>query len=448
MKILKVLEKIKYTKCINKLDIDFESVSIDSRNESDMFVGIKGTNTDGSNYYMDAFNRNTNIAVVNHIEENDELLSYLKDNNKMVIVVEDTTIFLQDLASYKRNLYNIPVVGVTGSSGKTSTKDFINSVLSQKYKTLKTMGNYNNHLGVPLTILSLRDHECAVVEMGMDHFHEIELSSLIARPTIALINNVGWAHIELLGSRKGLLKAKLEILAGMEEKRLVVNNDNDLLHDYANSNNVITFGIDNKSNYMCEIIETNEYSSTIRYKSTLIKVPVGGVHFIYNAMAAISIGEELELSLEQIKKGIEECILTSGRSEIIKCNGFEVISDAYNANLDAMTWAVKYLGVFKRRKIAVLGTMGELADMVDDAHKQIGHVVGDSKIDILITVGDHTEFMNKGALEHGLNPSNSYHLNSNEEAINKIKEIVKDNDIILVKASHFNNFIDIVNGIK
>lgn len=449
MNLQDIIKNIKVLEVLNEQNIIIDDVKIDSREETDMFIGIKGKNFDGNLYYQDAFSNGAKVCVLNKIEKSDELINYLKSNNKTIILVADTQEFLIELAKYKRSLYNIPVIGVTGSSGKTSTKDFIYNVLSEKFKTLKTEGNHNNHIGVPLTILRLRDHECMVVEMGMDHFGEIEKMSKIAKPTISLINNVGYAHVELLGSREGLLKAKLEILAGMDDKKLVVNNDNDLLHDYALKNDVITFGIDNKSDCMCEIIDTFEYHSIIKYKDELINVPKGGVHFIYNALASIAIGEVFGIDAKSIKKGIEKTEITSGRSEIIKCHDYEIINDCYNANLDAMGCAIRYLALFKnKRKIAVLGTMGELADFVDEAHGIIGKIVAENNIDILVTAGEHTEYMNIEAEKNGLDKNNSYHFTNKEDAIKLLKNIVKEDDAILVKASHFNNFIKIVAALK
>ena len=177
MKIIEVLNNIDYIKCYNKLDLEFNDVGINSNDEVDMFIGLKGENNDGSIYYEKALENGIKIVVINNIPLGKDIEQYLKENNKMVIIVEDTLKFLQQLATYKRNLYDIPVIGITGSAGKTSTKDLVYNVVSKKYKTLKTKDNYNNHIGVPLTILALKDHECLVVEMGMDHFGEISNSS-------------------------------------------------------------------------------------------------------------------------------------------------------------------------------------------------------------------------------------------------------------------------------
>ena len=448
MKIIEVLNNIDYIKCYNKLDLEFNDVGINSNDEVDMFIGLKGENNDGSIYYEKALENGIKIVVINNIPLRKDIEQYLQENNKMVIIVEDTLKFLQQLATYKRNLYDIPVIGITGSAGKTSTKDLVYNVVSKKYKTLKTKDNYNNHIGVPLTILALKDHECLVVEMGMDHFGEISNSSKIAKPTLSLITNIGTCHMGLLGGIEGVLKAKLEILDGMSEPKLIVNNDNQLLHDYANKNKVITFGIDNPSDIMIKILKEDLYYSIISYKNVDIKVPKGGHAFIYNATAAIAVGIALNIPIEDIKDGIENTIFTSGRNEIIKAHGYEIISDCYNANLEATTSAINYLGLFKNRKIAVLGTIGQLGDYAESGHGNLGHEIYKNNIDILVTVGKYTNFINEVAISDGFNKNNSYHFTNIDDAIKLLKSILKENDTILVKASHFNNFIKIVDELK
>ena len=236
------------------------------------------------------------------------------------------------IATYKRSLYDIPVVAVTGSVGKTSTKDIIANVVSQKYKTLKTEGNFNNHLGVPLTLLKLKDHEAAVIEMGMNHEGELRYLTNIAKPTVSVVTNIGTSHIGNLGSRENILKAKMEILEGMEKKKLVINNDNDLLHKYYDNNKskieIKTFGIKNKSDLMATNIILNSNNSEFKYKNKTIKVPVGGEHFVYNALCATAVGETLDIDLEKIKHGIESFELTQKRMEISTLStGTQIINE-------------------------------------------------------------------------------------------------------------------------
>ncbi len=229
--------------------------------EGDTFVGIKGEKYNGSMFYEQAFSNGAKACIIDNIKIDQNEVEKYKD--KIIIQVEDTIKAIQEIAKAKRKKYNIPVIGVTGSVGKTSTKDIIASVMSKKYKTLKTIGNYNNHIGVPLTILRLENEESAVIEMGMNHLGEIRTLTNIAMPTMAVITNVGTAHIGVLGSRENILKAKLEILEGMEKEGIaVINNDNDLLHKWYIENkdtrNIMTYGIENESDIMAKNIELTE----------------------------------------------------------------------------------------------------------------------------------------------------------------------------------------------
>ena len=194
----------------------------------DIYIGIKGEKFDGNMFWKEALENGAKGVIIQDVEISQEEKNTYHD--KIIIVVKDTIEALKEIAKFKRSLYNIPVVAVTGSVGKTSTKDIIASVVSQKYKTLKTEGNNNNNIGLPLTILKLRDHEAAVIEMGMNHLREIAYLTDIAKPTLSVITNVGTSHIGYLGSRENILKAKLEILEGMETPEIIINNDNDLLH--------------------------------------------------------------------------------------------------------------------------------------------------------------------------------------------------------------------------
>ena len=227
------------------------------------------------------------------------------------------------------------VVAITGSVGKTSTKDMIASVLSTKYKTLKTEGNYNNHIGVPLTILKLKeDDEVAVIEMGMNHLGEISILTNIAKPNLCVITNIGTSHIGNLGSRENILKAKLEILEGNEEKEIVINNDNDLLHKFYkeknNEVNIITYGIEEQNKiYATNIIQKEESSKFICHiedEEFEVEVPVAGLHFVENSLAATAVGKKLGLTNKEIKKGIETFELTKKRMDIETLkNGVKII---------------------------------------------------------------------------------------------------------------------------
>ncbi len=315
----------------------------------------------------------------------------------MILIVEDTIDAIQKIAKFKREQYDIPVIGITGSVGKTSTKDVISSVMSRKYETQKTSGNYNNHIGVPLTILSLKNHDALVIEMGMNHFGEISKLTKIAKPTMCVITNIGTAHIGNLGSRENILKAKLEILEGMEKNGVVIiNNDNDLLHKWYIENkdkmNIMTYGIENQSDIMAKNIIANEFGSefevTIDSKIYKAKINAPGNHFVMNALCAICVGLKNDIPIFKIMEGLENFELTKNRMEIFETKDkIKVINDSYNASYDSMKAGLEYLSkINAKRKIAVLGDMLELGDFSKELHEKVGEEVYKNKIDILITV--------------------------------------------------------------
>ena len=243
--------------------------SIDTRSlkDGDVYIGIKGENFDGNSLYKKAFEKGAKLCILNQ-EMKEKIEKEDQEKDKRILFVEDTIQALGKIAEYKRSLYSIPVVAITGSVGKTSTKDMIGSVIAQKYKVHKTQGNYNNAIGLPLTILGLKDEEVLVVEMGMNHFGEIDYLTNIAKPTIAVITNIGTSHIGNLGSRENILKAKLEILNGLQDKgTIIINQDNDLLQKWAKEDekyHKLTYGIEEKSDVMAEDIKIQETESKFK----------------------------------------------------------------------------------------------------------------------------------------------------------------------------------------
>lgn len=435
------------TKCIN--------FSKDTREiqENDVYLGIKGENFDGNQFYEQAFEKGAKVAILQDIEIPEQTRQKYKD--KVILKVKDTIQALQQIATYKRSLYNIPVIAITGSSGKTSTKDIVANVVAQKYNTLKTQGNYNNQIGLPLTLLKLKDHEAVVVELGMNQLKEIEILSKIAKPTIAVITNVGTSHIGNLGSRENILKAKLEILEGMQPNgTLIINNDNDLLHKWQQKNTatkVKTFGIDNQSDLMAQNIQLEETGSTYQLANTTtkVKVPVGGKHFVYNSLCAITVGQLLDISLPDILTGIQNFELTKRRMDVRKnSNQVTIINDSYNANYDSVKAAIEYLAEIKaNRKIAILGDMLELGEFSKELHEKVGEEIVKQKIDFLLTVGEEAKNIVKKAIQLGMKPENTHILETTKQAIEMLNQMLQPEDVLLIKASNGMKFEEIVEGI-
>lgn len=430
-----------------------ENFCKDSREvkNGDTYLGIKGENTNGSIYYKQALENGAKVLILQDIEIPEEIIKKYKD--RTIILVEDVVKAIQDVARYKRENTNVKVVGITGSVGKTSTKDIVASVLSQKYKVLKTQGNYNNEIGLPLTILSLKDEEVMVLEMGMSAFGEMSLLTSIAKPDIAAITNIGTSHIGILGSRENILKAKLEILEGLKQDgKLIINNDNDLLNKWHKEENIIknveTYGIENNSKYVAYDINLKENGSTYKIKldneTYNVTVPVSGEHFVYNSLCAIAVGKALGISNEEIIKGISNFELTKKRMEIIKTkNNNLIINDCYNASYDSMKAAIEYLGTLNNRKIAILGDMLELGEFSKELHEKVGKEVAKNKIDILVTIGTEAKNIAIGAEKEGMPENSIYEFSTKEDAMSKIKKMVKANDNILVKASNAMKFDEI-----
>ena len=448
-------------------DIICENFSKDTRTiqENDVYVGIKGENFDGNMLYEEALKKGAKVCILQgmNAEDFEENIEKSYKNDKEIIIVENTIEALQQIASYKRSLYNIPVIAITGSVGKTSTKDIIASVVNEEFDVLKTQGNLNNHIGVPLTILGLKNHKALVVEMGMNNLGEISVLSKIAKPDIAVITNVGTSHIGNLGSRENILKAKLEILDGLKDNGvLIINNDNDLLNSWAKTYNgnvkIITYGIENKSDIMAKNIVQNENSSEFDvsffneiygdFEKNVI-VPVGGKHFVYNALSAICVGIQLKIQFSKIRDGIYKFELTKNRMEIEKINNITIINDCYNANYDSMKAGIENLARLQgKRKIAILGDMLELGEFSKDLHCKVGEEVAKNKIDILITVGNESKNIAETAKKHGMNEENIFIFENNNQVINLINKIKKDDDCILIKASNGMHFIELVNNLK
>lgn len=423
----------------------------------DVYIGIKGEHHNGNDIYEDALEKGASVCILQDLVIPDNIKE--RYANRSIVIVEDTIRALQKLATYKRSMYDIPVVAITGSVGKTSTKDIVASVMSKEFNVLKTEGNYNSQLGVALTVLRLKNHTAMVVELGMSELGEISRLTDIVKPTVAVITNIGTAHIGILGSRENILRAKLEILEGLQsDGKVVINNDNDLLHQWSlNSSgryDVVTYGMENVSNVMAYNTvfteEGSDYDVDVKGKTYRVHIGIGGNHFVSNSLCAIAVGRIFHISMEHILDGIAHFELTKRRMQVEKLpNQVTIINDCYNANCDSMKAAVEYLSKLDDyTKIAVLGDMLELGEYSEELHKEVGKKVSKEKIDILITVGTEAKGIAAEAYKEGMDAQNIYVFENNEQAINLLKEFIqKGNVAVLIKASNGMNFQEIANAI-
>ena len=420
------------------LNTKINNIKIDSRKikKGDTFIGIKGDNYDGNKYYIDAINNGADVVII----DNEKVISKL---DKTIILVKDSIKALQDIARYKMSNIDIPVIAVTGSVGKTTTKDLIYNVLSKKYKVLKTDKNYNGQIGVPLTVLSLKDEEILLLEMGMNEKGCMNKLSYIVKPDIVVFTNIGTSHIGNLGSRKNILKAKLEVLNHMKENGIIIlNNDNDLLNKEKyklNKYKIITYGINSDSDYKAHSIYLEENKIIYFLNNKRYEINLSGLSNVYNSLVSIVIGEMF--NVKKINKILKHTNITSNRLQIINKNNIKIIDDTYNASYESIINAIDTLQIVgKNRKIVVLGDVLELGKYSKKIHKMIGEYI--KNIDILITVGKYSKYIYKNS-----KIKDKYYFNDNKEAIYKLKEIIKDNDTILIKASHSMNFKYIVDNL-
>ncbi len=429
-------------------NIEITGISTDSRKieKGSLFVALCGEKFDGHNFINDVVEKGAAAVVVSRDTE----------CACPCVRVEDTRLALGDIARYYRRKFSIPFVAITGSVGKTTTKDMIASVLSQKYNTLKTEGNFNNDIGVPLTLFRLDDTtECAVIEMGMNHFNEISYLTSIAEPDIAVITNIGVSHIENLGSRDGILKAKCEIFESMAEDSFkVLNGDDDKLITIKDKyKNICYYSTKDKADVYADNIEPKgvESISCTIHKGDIsfdVSIPVPGRHMAANALAAASVAFELGLSPEEIKRGIETFVPTGKRMDIIKTDKYIIADDTYNANPQSVKAGIDVIASESGVKCCVLGDMLELGDMAAQLHYDVGGYAADKGIDIIVCIGPLSENMYKGALDRG---GNAYYYETQEQFHENIESIIPKGAVILVKASrgmHFEKTTEKLRGEK
>ncbi len=416
-------------------------ISTDSRKITPgcLFIPIQGERFDGHDYINQAFETGA-AAVLTHRPKVDS------GTEQVIIKVEDTSKAIRDIAAYYRQKFNIPFVGITGSVGKTSTKDMVADVLQQKYNVLKTEGNFNNEIGVPLTIFNLNEgHQAAVLEMGMSGVGEISRLTDIIRPDVAIITNIGLSHIEKLGSKQNILRAKLEILEGLRSGGLLVlNGDDSMLRGLKGllKNRTVFYGMDEGVDYRAVNINSRgelgtSFDITIDNREYTVQLQVPGAHNVHNALAAIAAGYELGVPMESIINGIS--LFTPGkmRMDILSAEGFRIINDSYNASPQSMEAAIKVLNGMNGggRRIAVLGDMLELGDWTEETHRGVGKFAAGEGVDLIITVGINARFISKGATDAGYPSERTANFNTVEEAVQYLEKVLLRNDVILIKGS-------------
>ncbi|MBE8955289.1 MAG: UDP-N-acetylmuramoyl-tripeptide--D-alanyl-D-alanine ligase [Quinella sp. 2Q5] len=425
--------------CNSDAEIFFDSVTTDSRKVTAgaLFVGLKGENFNGESFACDAFNKGA-IAVL--VSRNAKRLP-----NSIVLKVDDTLDAYRKIAGAWRNRFDIPIVAVTGSNGKTTTKDLTAAALSGLGHVQKTSGNFNNEVGVPMTLLELDDkHNAAVVEIGMRGLGQIESLAQVVRPTIGIVTNVSEAHIEILGTLDNIAKAKAELVEAIPAGGTVIlNADNQYtaaMKNFAGTGvNVVTYGLDGDADITAHDVligsVSTEFTLVYRGEKHDFEIPMLGRHNVSNALAAVAAGLTLGLDIDEIQRGVSSLTTTKMRFEVIRRDGLTIVNDAYNASPASMRVAIKTAAeVYSGRLIAVLGDMLELGDIAESVHREIGAELVENKFDTLITLGELGKFIAAGARDAGL--KNVYTFDTHEDAAKKILEIVRDGDTILFKASH------------
>ncbi len=411
---------------------EIESITTDSRQAAEgcLFVAVKGERVDGHDFIPSVFEKGAACVVCEREPEHP---------SGSWIQVKSSLQAIKDMAEFYRKQLDIQVVGITGSVGKTSTKEVIASVLSEKYRVLKTLGNFNNELGLPLTVFRLREeHQIAVLEMGISDFGEMHRLSKIARPDVCVITNIGQCHLEYLKDRDGVLRAKSEIFDFMQpEGRIVLNGDDDKLSavQEVKGVNPLFFGVESGREIYADEIEPRGLKG-IRCRihageeSFGVQIPIPGFHMVLNALAATAVGISMGLTTEQVKSGIEK-------------GDMLIIDDCYNANPVSMKASLDVLKDAERRTVAVLGDMFELGENEASLHREVGVYAGEKGINLLICTGELSSHMAEAAIRAG-GCETVVHVPNLERLMEVLPRLVQGDDTILVKASHGMHFEKVV----
>lgn len=421
-------------------------VAIDSRKVEPgfLFVAVRGARVDGHVFIPQVMEKGALCAIS---EKRIEGASY------PYILVNSSLQALKDLAEHYRKSLNIKVVGITGSVGKTSTKEMIASVLSQKYKVLKTEGNFNNEIGLPLTVFNIREeHQIAVLEMGISHFGDMEPLAKIARPDICVISNIGLAHIEALKSRDGILKEKTDMFRFITPNgTIILNGDDDKLSTVTQYKQIkpIFFGLNDQLEVYADHIQRLGLKGTacqvhLEGRTLDLTIPIPGPHMVYNALAGVCVGAALGLSDKEICQGVANLVPISGRNNLIEKHGLTILDDCYNANPVSMKASLEVLTCANTRKVAILGDMFELGEEERSLHREVGEFAAQKGIDLIISIGELSKAIHEGAISVPDFKGTALHFDSKDAFFAEMSNIIKENDTILVKASHGMEFPEII----
>jgi len=436
----------------------FNNISIDSRiiHTEDLFVALIGDNHDGHDYIQNVLYKNVKGIIIQSDRTGLPILSKIK-NQIYIFVVKNTTTAIGDLAAFKRKKSSAKMVGITGTNGKTSTKEMTASIIQKRYCTLKTLGNLNNHIGVPMTLLKLKKkHQWGIIELGMNHVGEIKYLSKILKPDIGLITNIGPGHLEGVQNLEGVAVAKRELIESLSSNgRAILNADDPMLPKIKEKLNspYITFGINKRATISASNIKQKRNTSfVLNLPETSIEITIKtpGKFMVYNALAAASVSNLLQIPEETIKKGLEEFEPVKGRLVVISItNKRHIIDDTYNANPVSMKVALETLASLKgsNRSVFVVGDMFELGKNSFELHKNIGKFAAYSNVDLLLATGSYAEAIREGAIEGGI--SKNRIVIGNEESI---KDFLLNNsqsgDWFLIKGSRAMGMEKYVNFLK
>ncbi len=454
--VIKELLKITNGKLISEqIETKVKGICVDTRTikKGELFIALKGKNFDGHNFIGEALKKGAcGVIIDNNLFIKKVWKIAKKDKKKRVIIqVNDTVKCLGDIASYWRRKFRIPLVAITGSNGKTTTKDMAISVLSGKFKVLGTRGNFNNHIGVPLTILSLSGKdELICIEMGASSLGEIKYLSDIASPVdLGVITNIQRAHLLYFGSLSGVLKAKMELADSLSGQGTMILNIDDVHLQKAANNlrcSLLTYGINNnKADVRASSVKMHnkgvKFIISVKTKGEILKgnidLSVFGYHNVYNALAAVAIGQLFNIPLKVCAKRLEKFKSPPLHMDILNVKGIKVINDSYNANPDSTEMAISTLDSFTcdGKKIAIIGDMLELGKYSKAAHKEVGQLIAKSNISVLFTVGKMARYIAEGAIESGLNKNRVFVSRNKQDITRKMLNIIEKGDLVLIKGS-------------